>query len=293
MYANMKNLNFEIAKIQELDIETLEATYKENDVFGKPLKDIYHYMVIHEILERCKRNGLKYEIQDIFAANNNSKQFPGVSMLPQVASQYGANAPEAHILRRVYSTIRIHDGETDELTTNIAIAYHQEGLQVAFGTTVKICRNLCILGAQKIVSNYGSNKISNEGIFQTVDNWLRDFGNYQERDLRVIERMKSIDVQKSDAMQLIGILTSIRVAYDNGIGEVRQQLNNYPLNQAQISIFTENYLRFEENNERVNLWDVYNLATHIYKPNTTEIPNILPQTAVLFDVLNDNYQLID
>jgi len=293
MYANMKNLNFEIAKIQELDIETLEATYKENDVFGKPLKDIYHYMVIHEILERCKRNGLKYEIQDIFAAKNNSKQYPGVSMLPQVASQYGANAHEAQILRRVYSTIRIHDGETDELTTNIAIAYHQEGLQVAFGTTVKICRNLCILGAQKIVSNYGSNKISNDAIFQSVDNWLQNFGNYQERDMRVIEKMKSIDVQKSDAMQLIGILTSIRVAYDNGIGEVRQQLNNYPLNQAQISIFTENYLRFEENNERVNLWDVYNLATHIYKPNTTEIPNILPQTAVLFDVLNDNYQLID
>lgn len=287
----MKNLNFEIAKIQELDIETLQATYKENDVYGKPLKDIYHYQVINEILDRCKVNGLKYEIQDIFAANNNSKQYPGVSMLPQVAATYGANAPEAHILRRVYTTIRIHDGETDELTTNIAIAYHQEGLQVAFGTTVKICRNLCILGAQKIVCNYGNGKISNESIFQTVDNWLKDFGNYQERDLRVIEKMKSINCEKSDVMQLIGILTSIRVAYDNGIGEVRQQLNNYPLNQAQISIFTENYLRFEQENDTVNLWDVYNLATHIYKPHTTEIPNILPQTAVLFDVLNDNFNL--
>lgn len=289
----MKTLNFEIAKIQELDIETLQATYKENDVFGNPLKDIYHYQVINEILDRCKSNGLKYDIQDVFAANNNSKQYPGVSMLPQVAEQFGANAPEAHILRRVYTTIRIHDGETDELTTNIAIAYHQEGLQVAFGTTVKICRNLCILGAEKIVSNYGAGKIPNDRIFETVDNWLRDFGNYQERDLRVIEKMKSINVQKSDAMQLIGILTSIRVAFDNGIGEVKEKLKNYPLNQAQISIFTENYLRFEQENERVNLWDVYNLATHIYKPHTTEIPNILPQTAVLFDVLNDNYQLID
>lgn len=289
----MKPLNFEIAKIQELDIETLQATYKENDVFGKPLKDIYHYQVINEILERCKRNGLKYDIQDIFAANNNSKQFPGVSMLPQVAAQYGANAPEAHILRRVYSTIRIHDGETDELTTNIAIAYHQEGLQVAFGTTVKICRNLCILGVEKMVANFGNGKISNDKIFESVDNWLQNFGNYQERDLRVIERMRSINVQKSDAMQLIGLLTSIRVAYDQNIGDVRENLKNYPLNQAQISIFTENYLRFEQENEQVNLWDVYNIATHIYKPNTTEIPNILPQTAVLFDVLNNSYQLTD
>lgn len=289
----MKTLNFETDKIQTLDFETLQATYKENDVFGKPLKDIYHYQVINEILDLCKRNGLKYEIQDIFAANNNSRQYPGVSTLPQVQATHGQNAPEAHILRRVYSTIRIHDGETDELTTNIAIAYHQDGMQVAFGTTVKICRNLCILGAQKIVSNYGNGKISNDAIFQTVDNWLRDFGNYQERDLRVIEKMKSITCEKSDVMQLIGILTSIRVAYDNGIGEVRQQLNNYPLNQAQISIFTDNYLRFEQENSRVSLWDVYNLGTHIYKPYQTEIPNILPQTAVLFDVLNDNYQLIE
>ena len=289
----MKNLNFEIAKIQELDIETLQATYKENDVFGKPLKDIYHYQVINEILDHCRRNGLKYEIQDIFAANNNSKQYPGVSILPQVAAQYGANAPEAHILRRVYSTIRIHDGETDELTTNIAVAYHQEGLQVAFGTTVKICRNLCILGADKIVANYGSGKISNDAIFKTVDDWLHNFGNHQERDLRVIERMKNTILQKSDVMQLIGILTSIRVAFDNNIGEVKERLKNYPLNQAQISIFTENYLRFAEENERVNLWDVYNLGTDIYHPSKTEIPNILPQTAVLFEVLNDNYQLIE
>lgn len=287
----MKTLNFEIEKIQELDIDTLQATYKENDVFGKPLRDIYHFSAINRILDLCHQNGLKYEIQDIFAADNRSRQYPGVSILPQVQATHGANAPEAHILRRVYSTIRIHDGETDELTTNIAIAYHQEGLQVAFGTTVKICRNLCILGAEKIVQNYGHGKISNDKIFESVNNWLRNFGNYQERDLRVIEKMKSINCQKSDVMQLIGMLTSIRVAFDQNIGEVRENLKNYPLNQAQISIFTENYLRFELENESVNLWDVYNLATHIYKPHSTEIPNILPQTAVLFDVLNSVYNI--
>jgi len=288
----MKALNFEMAKIQELDLETLQATYKENDVYGNPLRDVYHYQVINEILNRCNQNGLKYEIQDIFAANNNSKQFPGVSILPQVAATHGTNAPEAHILRRVYTTIRIHDGETDELTTNIAIAYHQDGLQVAFGTTVKICHNLCILGAEKMVSNYGNTKISNDAIFQTVENWLFDFGRHQERDIRIIERMKSIECTKSDVLQLIGTLTAIRVAFDNGIGEVRQRLNNYPLNQAQISIFTESYLRFEAVNTNVSLWDVYNLGTHIYKPYTTEIPNILPQTAVLFDVLNDSFKIV-
>ena len=286
----MKTLNFEEDKIQALDLETLQATYKENDVFGKPLRDMYHYSVINKILDLCHENGLKYEIQDIFAADNRSRQYPGVSTLPQVQATHGANAPEAHILRRVYSTIRIHDGETDELTTNIAIAYHQDGLQVAFGTTVKICRNLCILGADKIVQNYGRGKVSNDEIFKSVDNWLQNFGNYQERDIRIIQAMKQIECTKTDVMQIIGMLTAIRVSYDNGIGDIRERLGNYPLNQAQISIFTENYLRFEQENPAVSLWDVYNMATHIYKPRTAEIPNIIPQTAVMYDVLNDLYK---
>ena len=289
----MKTLNFDKEKIQELDLQTLKQTYKENDVYGNPLRGIYHYQVISEILERCDRHGFKYNIQDIFAANNNSKQYPGVSVLPQVEAQHGAGAPEAHILRRVYTTINIHDQQDDELTTNIAIAYHQDGLQVAFGTTVKICRNLTILGADQIVSNFGSQKLSNDLIFQSVDNWLMNFGDYKERDYRIINAMKDIQTTRADVFRLIGMLTAIRVSFDNSIGDVRERLGNYPLNQAQISVFTENYLRETEmrGNDEMSLWDVYNLGTHIYKPATTEIPNIIPQTAVFFDVLNDTFKI--
>ena len=291
----MRTLNFEQQKIQEIDFQTLKQTYKEIDVYGNPLRGVYHYEVVNQILERCERYGLKYNIQDMFAANNNSKQYPGVSILPQVEAIHGTGAPEAHILRRVYTTINIHDQQDDELTTNIAIAYHQDGVQVAFGTTVKICRNLTILGADQIVSNYGSQKLSNELIFQSVDNWLLNFGEYKERDYRIIHAMKDIQTTRADVFRLIGMLTAIRVSFDNSIGDVRERLGNYPLNQAQISIFTENYLRETETreNDNLSLWDVYNLGTHIYKPATTEIPNIIPQTAALFDVLNDAFKITE
>ena len=287
----MKTFNFESEKVQVLDLETLKATYREDDVYGNPLREVYHFQVVNKVLDICRLNGLQVEVQDMFAANNNSRQYPGVSTLPAMVQRYGKEAPEAHILRRVYTTIAIREDEDSELTTNIAIAYHQDGIQIAFGPCVKICHNLCILGANRIISNYGAGKATNDDIFKTVDNWLKDFGNYRERDIRIINRMKEIECRKEDVLKLIGTLTSIRVSYDNGIGEVRQQLTNYPLNQAQISIFTENYLRFEQENENVSLWDVYNLATHIYKPYQTEIPNILPQTAVLYQVLNDTYNL--
>ncbi len=287
----MKTFNFETEKVQVLDLETLKATYREDDVYGNPLREVYHFQVVNKVLDICRLNGLQVDVQDMFAANNNSRQFPGVSTLPAMVERYGKEAPEAHILRRVYTTIAIREDEDSELTTNIAIAYHQDGIQIAFGPCVKICHNLCILGADRITSNYGAGKATNDDIFKTVDNWLKDFGNYRERDIRIINRMKEIECTKEDVLKLIGTLTAIRVSYDNGIGEVRQQLTNYPLNQAQISIFTENYLRFEQENANVTLWDVYNLATHIYKPYQTEIPNILPQTAVLYQVLNDTYNL--
>lgn len=289
----MKTFNFDTEKIQTLDFATLKATYKENDVYGNPLRSIYHFEVINEVMKICENNNLRFDIQDMFAANNNSKQFPGVSTLPQVEEIQGKGAPAAHILRRVYTTIAIHDHEDEEVNSNIAIAYHQDGIQVAFGTTVKICHNLCILGADKMVSNFGKDKISNEEIFKAVDDWLKDFYYHFERDSKIIGAMKKIECTKNDAMQLIGILTAIRVSFDNNIGKVKEQLNNYPLNQAQISIYTENYLRFAEAHNFVSLWDMYNIGTKIYKPHTTEIPNILPQTAVLFDVINDIYKIVE
>ena len=46
----MRALNFEQQKIQEIDFQTLKQTYKENDVYGNPLRGIYHYEVVSQIL---------------------------------------------------------------------------------------------------------------------------------------------------------------------------------------------------------------------------------------------------
>lgn len=286
-----QSLNFEENKVVPLDLNTLMLTYREDDAFGRPLKDMYHFQVINRVLEICRMSGLQTSIQDMFAANNNSRQYPGVSTLPAIVEQMGKTAPQAHILRRVYTTIAIHEDEDSELTSNIAIAYHQEGIQIAFGPCVRICHNLCILGAQRMYSNFGADKLTNEELFKSVEDWIYNFGHYKERDQRVINRMKQIECRKEDVLKIIGLLTAIRVSYDNKIGNVRERLTNYPLNQAQISIFTENYLRHSEKYSNVTLWDVYNLATDIYKPHQTEIPNILPQTAVLYQVLADTYSL--
>lgn len=102
-------LDFETSKVQILTIEQLERTEKENDVYGKPLKGIYHFDLIHQVEDLCEKHGYKAEIYDLFAANNKDRNTPGVTRLPQKEAIMGDRAVEAHILRRVFCNIRLRD----------------------------------------------------------------------------------------------------------------------------------------------------------------------------------------
>ena len=108
--------DFQNNNVEVMTLDTLRRTHKENDIFGKPVKGIYHYEVIERMAGICKKYNLNYEVEEIFAAQNKNKAQPGVVVLPQVEQEFGALAVEAHILRRVYTTIRIKNWETDELT---------------------------------------------------------------------------------------------------------------------------------------------------------------------------------
>ena len=287
------NTTFDFQKnsVEVLDLSTLRATHKENDIYGNPLRGVYHYEVINRVMQICRNSGLNYEVEEIFAAQNRSKQNPGVVILPQVEAIHGTNSAEAHILRRVYTTIRIKDEETHEMTSNIVIAYHQDGIQIAFGPCVRICHNQCILNKERITQNFGSDKVSNGEMFQSVENWMSDFFNFRETDIRILQKMKEINCTQNDVYQLIGLLTSLRVAHDSDIAELRQGVNCYPLTQAQISQFTEDYLEKAIDTPIMNLWDVYNIATELYKPGKTDIPNLIPQNLALMEVLTDRYSL--
>ena len=158
-----QQFDFQNNGIEVMNFETLQRTYKENDIYGKPVQGIYHYQVLQRMMDICEKYNLDYEVEEIFAAQNRNKTQPGVSILPQVEQTHGEKAVEAHILRRIFATIRIKDWETDELTTTLVVAYHQDGIQAAIGPCVKICHNQCILSPERSICNYGKNKVTTEG----------------------------------------------------------------------------------------------------------------------------------
>lgn len=284
MTAHMQ-FDFQNNNIETMTLDTLRRTHKENDIYGKPLKGIYHYEVIQRMMDLCEKHNLNFEVEEIFAAQNKNKNQPGVVVLPQVEQKFGALAVESHILRRIYTTIRIKNWETDELTTTLVVAFHQDGIQAAIGPCVKICHNQCILSPQRSASNYGRDKLSNEQLFDRVDEWLSNFEEQMTEDRERIKKLKSKMVSPQELYAFIGLLTALRVSHDSSDKRLSSQVDTYPLNQGQISVFTEDLLKLNLEKGQITLWDIYNIATELYKPGKTDIPAMIPQNGALADLL--------
>lgn len=70
--------DFQNNNVEVMTLDTLRRTHKENDIYGNPLKGIYHYEVIERMADICQKHNLNYEVEEIFAAQNKNKAQPGV-----------------------------------------------------------------------------------------------------------------------------------------------------------------------------------------------------------------------
>ena len=278
-------LNFTSEKVQTLTLEQLKRTHKENDIYDKPLKGIYHFELLERIRETCNKHGFETDIYDLFAAQNNDKNCPGVSLLPILENKYGKNAVEAHILRRIFANIRITNFDDDTYTTNIAVAFHQKGIQVGFGNMVKVCHNQCLLNPTEYIATYSDkihqnerprSGITAETVLSTIDKWLSDAEQKIIAERSKIEKMNKIVLDAQQVILLIGMLNAIRVRTDTRYKAIREP-GIYPLNQTQLNKFTEDLLLAQYNTGIITAWDVYNTATELYKGDSMDIPAILPQ----------------
>ena len=258
-----QQFDFQNNGIEVMNFETLQRTYKENDIYGKPVQGIYHYQVLQRMMDICEKYNLDYEVEEIFAAQNRNKTQPGVSILPQVEQTLGEK----------------------ELTTTLVVAYHQDGIQAAIGPCVKICHNQCILSPERSICNYGKNKVTTEGVFETVDGWLANFEVNMNEDIARIQRLKRRIVSPEEVYMYIGLLTALRVSHDSSDRNLSSSVETYPLNQSQISIFTEEVLKLVREKGQITAWDLYSVATEIYKPGRTDFPALIPQNGAMAELL--------
>lgn len=291
-------LDFETEKVQPITLDQLVMSNRENRGNDRSCyHGIYHYALIQKVIDMCNEYGYQAEVYDLFATNNRDKQTPGVSIYPDLEEKYGLRAVQAHTLRRVYANIRIKDFDDDETTTNLAISYTQRGIQVGFGTNVKICHNQNMMGTGNFVADYAAhNRYANgvpyktdlQGILAKIGSWLTDAEHIVIRDRETIEHMKGVTIGAEDLYKIIGLLTTIRVSCDTSCKEIRYKGGMYPLNQAQICKFAEKLLLEQKHAGRITAWSLYNAATDLYKPQTCEQNLILPQNLGMVEFMREN-----
>ena len=291
-----KFFDFEKAKTQAITLEQLSRTHGEDDVYGNPLRGIYHFDLFNKVIDECTELGYNVEVYDMFAAQNRDRQSPGVVRLPQVEAVKGQHAVEAHILRRVYANIRITDFDNDETTTNVAVAFHQKGIQIGFGPNVMICHNQCMLSPELYMSSYSEKGKKGSGMevaamLDTLKSWLVDARHIIETDRERIAKMKETRITAEQMFLLIGLMTATRVKADTSRKSIRENIT-YPLNQSQITLFTEDMLEAYHDKEFVTAWDMYNSATNLYKANRMDIPALLPQNRAMVNFMKANGLII-
>ena len=291
-----KFFDFEKAKTQAITLEQLSRTHREDDVYGNPLRGIYHFDLFNKVIDECTELGYNVEVYDMFAAQNRDRQSPGVVRLPQVEAVKGQHAVEAHILRRVYANIRITDFDNDETTTNVAVAFHQKGIQIGFGPNVMICHNQCMLSPELYMSSYSEKGKKGSGMdvatmLDTLKSWLVDARHIIETDRERIAKMKETRITAEQMFLLIGLMTATRVKADTSRKSIPENIT-YTLNQSQITLFTEDMLEAYHDKEFVTAWDMYNSATNLYKANRMDIPALLPQNRAMVNFMKSNGLII-
>ena len=293
--------DFSKEKTQNITLAELEATYKENDVYGRPLGGIYHSDLINGISDIARSAGLEVEMGDMFAVNNLDGKRPGVALLPEVEEKEGERSIRAHLLRRVFAVIRFVSGGTPETSCPaIAISYSQHGIQIGIGPNIHICRNQTILCAKQLIANYGycrldldKKELAGADWWRpTVEGWIEEVaqGTMQAQWAEIIQSLDEQLVYESDMQQIFGGLMQLRIEADTSEKSLRTG-EIPPLTQSQINHCMEQVLvkHFGKGGAGMcTKWDILNAMTDTLKPlNNSEglrVPicdtsRLLPQLA--------------
>ena len=281
-----KTFDFSKEKVQTITLAELEATYKENDVYGRPLGGIYHSDLINGISDIARNAGLEVEMGDMFAVNNLDGKRPGVALLPEVEEKEGERSIRAHLLRRVFAVIRLAAGESHTLPEAahgiscpaIAISYSQHGIQIGIGPNIHICRNQTILCAKQMISNFGYRRLEMDKKDlagpdwwrPTVEGWIDEVasGVMQQQWADIIQSLDEQLVYESDMQQIFGGLMQLRIQADTSEKSLRTG-EVPPLTQSQINHCMERVLikHFVKGGAGMcTKWDILNAMTDTLKP---------------------------
>ena len=303
--------DWNLHKVQDITLDQLKQTSRELGGNGAPNNGILHYAFINRVLDMCKEHNFNAEIRDLFACKQGSSQWPGVSVVDNIAKRI--NEPElmqqrnihATIVRRVFCNITIRDfDDNSEYTNALTLSYSQRGIQAAVGQHVWACHNMTILGADQTISTFNdgtfesSNKYTRvkytfEDVLARIEDWLSHMDSIAHSGSEKIRKMKETVIPANVMYGLFGFLSAYRVQCDSKNDSIRIK-ETYPLNNSQLNQFIESCLIKAKQNEYaspdhtgfITAWDFYNAATDTHKAHQMDSVQVVPQNIALMNFMD-------
>lgn len=258
----MDNLIFEKGENSKvISLEDLSRTLTAED-FGKSKKVVNHFDIIPQIEEMLKEAGLKLSDKEIIISK------AGLKILPKLDPNK-ESLIDAALVKNLVASFNIADYNNDEMNMRIGLSYNERGIAVAFGTNIKVCSNMTIMGAKNMIYSYGPKKVPFDKMIELIEKNIQEMDQSWKYYNEVFEKLKGKIATSQDLYTIIGKLQKLAVAnnYINGV-------NSSPLNISETSSFTKELLlagAFE--NEINTLWDIFNVGTEILTHSDMNIPN--------------------
>jgi len=289
-------VDFEGKKLVEIDMTDLDASIKEKWLDGTPVGGITHYDLIRFIMDAFLPVSAPV-IEKMCAVNNRDKVRPGVTQDAKLAKELGDDAAQSMIFRRVHALIYLGYPE-EEVSTAVAVSWHQLGFSIGIGPNVKVCDNGCILGAEHIVSSYTlpcktlkERKLPLDLIKDTVEGWANEYNEINDKGESFIAKLKGINLEWHDMMLLFGKLGFDRVQADLGTSVIEttpfSALNQSQLNVAMSRYAQDHFGKGCKKDKTITAWEAMNYLNYPLKPSSCDVPLILPQQYAVTKVMQD------
>jgi len=231
-------------------------------------RPLEHWQFIESIAELLDKNNISFMPSPIYIGKSESKKI--VQLDPD-----NIGLPESFLFNRVVTKFNMTspDYSKQEYNTSIAIGYNEKGIQVALGTNVRICSNMCIFG-NRLIFTYGNNRMPYDKFTMAITQYINDLPYIAEDNFTILENMMSLPINKNDIIKSIGDIhiSAVNGTYFGG---------DSPFNIGQVSNFTQTILKLfpkfidNDNFESIsNLYDFYNIGTHILHPQRAELHDV-------------------
>ncbi len=247
--------------------------------------------IIRHMNDVLLKSGLSFSLDKMFAKNNLINKTRGIEIdndsleqYPTITDQKGDILYDPRSLRfnRVAGSFKIDSLATDKSYGFIGVAATHRGYELAIGTEISVCSNMCVMGADHRISTFGNAKIGDvNSIMKRLTEWTQNYDEIHEQNEEVIQEMQSHRINQDYVRKTFGKLYELN----------HTKNEDMIIGANTLSKTQGHYVRnfYEKENAQIeNLWDLYNAFTYNLKFDNTDFVNIFEQNQKIAEFLLNN-----